>query len=145
MSIGRAIASVVTALAPAFWIVGAVYLVRMVLQRVGLPLRQSFTQDMAHPEERASVAALSNLPAQATMAGSQALAGYLFDEVSLAAPFELAAVLQMANAVLYWLLFALRPQRRKGAPEGGGPAPPERAPATWRAHSVPPMSDNANR
>lgn len=100
------------ALAPTFWAAGAVFFVRMLIQRVGLPLRQSFTQDMADPEERASLAALSNLPAQGTMAGSQVLAGYLFDEVSLAAPFELAAVVQCVNAALYPILFAWRPPRR---------------------------------
>ncbi len=115
-------------LAPAFWIAGAVYFVRMMIQRVGLPLRQSFTLDMAHPDERASVAALSNLPAQATMAGSQAMAGYLFDEVSLAAPFELAAVLQVANAALYGLLFILRPPRPPVSAEVEG-AEPELVPA----------------
>jgi MFS family permease len=109
-------------LAPAFWIAGAVYFVRMMVQRVGMPLRQSFTQDMAHPEERASVAALSNLPSQATMGSSQAAAGYLFDEVSLAAPFELAAVLQVANAVLYWLLFLRRPPRPVMSSEAEGSA-----------------------
>lgn len=106
-------------LAPTFWTAGAVYVVRMMVQRIGLPLRQSFTQDMADPEERASVAALSNLPAQATMAGGQATAGYLFDDVSLAAPFELAAVLQVANAVLYGVLFSLRPPAK--APTGNEP------------------------
>ncbi len=50
-------------------------------------LRQSFTQDMADPEQRASVAALSNLPARATTAGGQAVAGYLFDGISLTPPF----------------------------------------------------------
>jgi predicted MFS family arabinose efflux permease len=98
-------------LAPSFWLAGAIYFVRMLAQRVGLPLRQSFVQDLAHPDERASMAALSNVPAQATMAGSQALAGYLFDEVSLAAPFELAAVFQCLNAVLYAVLFAWMPPR----------------------------------
>lgn len=102
-------------LAPTFWLAGGIYFVRMLAQRVGLPLRQSFTQDVADPEERASLAALSNLPAQGTMAGSQVLAGYLFEEVSLAAPFELAAVFQCANAILYGLLF--------------GPWKPGRAPA----------------
>lgn len=96
-------------LAPSFWAAGVFYLLRMVVQRVGLPLRQSFTQDLADPDERASVAALSNLPAQATMAGGQVLAGYLFDEVSLAAPFELAAAFQWANAALYLALFTWRP------------------------------------
>ena len=111
-------------LAPAFWIAGAVYLVRMFVQRIGLPLRQSFTQDMAHPEERASVAALSNLPAQATMAGGQAVAGYLFDEVSLSAPFELAGALQVVNAALYWLLFAARPPRPVVVQDTGVAVPP---------------------
>jgi MFS family permease len=92
-------------LAPAFWVAGGVYFVRMVLQRIGLPLRQSYVQELAHPDERSSVAALANLPAQGTMAGSQALAGYLFDDVALSAPFELAALFQLANAVLYGLLF----------------------------------------
>ncbi len=101
-------------LAPSFWLAGALYFVRMMVQRVGLPLRQSFTQDMADPRERASVAALSNLPAQATMAGGQAAAGWLFDQVDLAAPFVLAAVFQIANAVAYWALFSRRPPRPTG-------------------------------
>lgn len=105
-------------LAPAFWMAGGILFVRMLVQRIGLPLRQSFMQDMAHPEERASVAALSNLPAQAAMAGSQAAAGYLFDEVALSAPFELAAVFQVANAALYVLLFSLRPPTPVAPPDG---------------------------
>lgn len=109
-------------LAPTFWVAGAVLLVRMVIQRVSLPLRQSFTQDMAHPEERASVAALANLPAQGAMAGSQVAAGYLFDEVSLAAPFELAALFQVANAALYGLLFSLRPPHAAASADGREPA-----------------------
>lgn len=111
-------------LAPAFWIAAAFYIARMMIQRVGLPLRQSFTQDMADPAERASVAALANLPAQATMAGGQAMAGYLFDEVSLAAPFELAAVFQVANAVFYELLFFVWPPRRAASVDATGPACP---------------------
>lgn len=95
-------------LAPTFWAAGGIYLVRMLAQRVGLPLRQSFVQDLAHPAERASVAALSNLPAQGTMAGSQVAAGYLFEEVSLAAPFEIAAAFQCLNAACYAILFAWR-------------------------------------
>ncbi|MCU4182742.1 MFS transporter [Acidiferrimicrobium sp. IK] len=99
-------------LAPTFWLAGAIFFVRMMAQRTGMPLRQSFTQDLAHPDERSSVAALSLLPAQGTMAASQVLAGYLFDEVGLAAPFELSAVFQLANAGLYGLLFG--PAKPKG-------------------------------
>ena len=126
-------------LAPSFWLAGACYFVRMLTQRVGMPLRQSFTQDMADPSERASLAALSNLPAQATMATSQLLAGYLFDEVSLTAPFELAAAFQCLNALLYGILFGpARPHRArdhaanpdKAVPAEGHDAPLPTSPST---------------
>jgi len=100
-------------LSPTFWIAGACYILRMVLWWIGMPLRQSFIQDLAHPEERASVTALSNLPSQVTTAAGQGIAGYLFDEVSLSAPFELAAVFQFANAFLYAVFFARRPPRQE--------------------------------
>ena len=96
-------------LSPTFVVAGAVYLVRMVVQRIGMPLRQSYTIGLADPEERASVAALSNLPSQLAMAGSPLLTGYLFDEVSLSLPFEIAAVLQFVNAASFWVLFRKHP------------------------------------
>ncbi len=93
------------ALSPSFLSAGAVYLVRMFVQRVGLPLRQSYAIAQADPAERASVAALSNLPSQLAMAGSPLLSGYLLDEVSLSLPFEIAAVCQLANAFSFWAFF----------------------------------------
>lgn len=107
------------ALSPTFLVGGAIYLVRMMAQRVGLPLRQSFTQSVADPDERASLAALSNLPAQGTQAGSQVLAGYLFDEVSLSAPMVLAGALQVVNAAAYAKLFGAM----ASSADGGQPAP----------------------
>ena len=110
------------ALAPAFWLAGAIYFVRMVAQRVGLPLRQSFVQDLADPSERASVAALSALPAQATMAGSQVLDGYLLQEVALAAPFVVAAAAQCVTAVLYVGCFGRRAAISRRVPDTRQPA-----------------------
>lgn len=119
-------------LMPTFWAAGTIYLVRMMVQRVGAPLRQSFTQDMADPTERASVAALASLPSQGTMAGGQFAAGWLFDNVALSVPFMLTAVFQVANAGLYWVLFIHRPPTviaTAGPPGGTGPpegtSPPE--------------------
>jgi MFS family permease len=97
-------------LSPHFWMAGVVYFIRMMIQRVGMPLRQSYVMGVVSPDERAVVAGLSNLPAQATSASTPALAGYLFDHVSMALPFEIGALLQGANAVLYWSFFRhLRP------------------------------------
>ena len=107
----QAVLLVPIALSPVFWLAGLLFVVRMFAQRIGMPLRQSYVLALAHPEERSSVAALANLPAQAAMAGSPVLAGYLFDSVSLALPFELGGALQLVNAVMYYAFF------RKVAPE----------------------------
>ncbi|MDA8058714.1 MAG: MFS transporter [Actinomycetota bacterium] len=103
--VAQAVLLVPMVLAPTFALAGAAYLLRMVVQRIGLPLRQSYVLAMADPDERASVAALANLPSQAAMAASPVLSGYLFDNVSLELPFELGAALQLVNAVLFWVFF----------------------------------------
>lgn len=105
----QAVLLVPMALSPSFEIAGGIYLVRMAVQRVGLPLRQSYAISQADRSERASVAALSNLPSQLAMAASPLFSGYLFDEVSLAAPFEISSVLQLANALSFWGFFRHQP------------------------------------
>ena len=101
-------------LAPTFWLAGAFYLVRMMAQRMGLPLRQSYVMGVLPPEERGTVGALANLPSQVTSAMSPALAGYLFDSVSLALPFEIGAILQGLNVIMFFLFFrSLLPPEEK--------------------------------
>jgi MFS family permease len=109
-------------LAPSFVLAGGFYLLRMLVQRIGLPLRQSYVLAMADPEERAAVGALSNLPSQATNAIAPIFAGYLFDEVSLSLPFLLAAVLQVVNAGLYWGFFRNMPPEEEVAAANLGAA-----------------------
>ncbi|MGH9104047.1 MAG: MFS transporter [Acidimicrobiales bacterium] len=96
-------------LAPSFAIAGGVYLVRMLAQRVQMPLRQSYVVGMADPAERARVGALSRLTSQGTSSGSPALAGELFDHVALAAPFLVGALLQLVSALLFFAFFHDRP------------------------------------
>lgn len=92
-------------LAPGFWLSGGVYFVRMMVQRLGLPLRQSYVMGVVAPEERGRVGALSILPSQAASSLSPTLAGYLFDHVALALPFELGALFQGTNALLFFFFF----------------------------------------
>jgi MFS family permease len=104
------------ALAPSFAIAGAIFAVRMVIQRIGMPLRQSYVLALADPEERASTAALANVPAQVTMAGGPVLAGYLFDDVGLSVPFLLGGFLQLLNAAMYACFFrSMRPEEERPA------------------------------
>jgi len=141
--IGSAALLLVMVAMPAFWLAGAVYLVRMAMQRVSVPLRQSYVMGVAPEEERASVAGLSNLPAQATSAASPPLAGYLFDHVGIALPFVIGSAFQLANAVVYWRFFknilppeerdALRAGARKDDP-AREKAVPEQTSAARRLH-----------
>jgi len=102
-------------LAPNFWLAGMIYLVRMLAQRIGLPLRQSYVLGVVPPEERGTVGALSNLPSQVTSSISPTLAGYLFDHVALALPFEIGALFQGLNTLLFFLFFRhLRPPEEQG-------------------------------
>jgi MFS family permease len=126
LRLARAALLVPMVLSPSFVLAGAIYLVGMAAQRAALPLRQSYVLAMAHPEERASVAALSNLPSQLAMGASPLASGYLLEEVSLSLPFELAGLLQAVNAGLYWLFFrhaAPEEERARSARAGSGSAP----------------------
>ncbi len=123
----QAVLIVPMVLAPTFWLAGAIYLVRMLAQRIALPLRQSYVMGVIPAEERGTVGALSNLPSQATSAASPVIAGYLFDHVSLALPFEIGAVLQGINAFLFYFFFrALLPPEEQ----------PERAQPTHEIEHV---------
>jgi MFS family permease len=136
-------------LAPSFALAGGIYFVRMLVQRIGLPLRQSYAIALAHPEERSSVAALSNAPSQLAQAASPLLTGYLFEEVSLSVPFELAAALQFANAVVFWAFFHDHPpeEERRAHLRGQaelGPAPASEA--SSRCHdAADPTSARSNK
>ncbi|MGH9057577.1 MAG: hypothetical protein ACRDYY_17215 [Acidimicrobiales bacterium] len=92
-------------LAPTFYLAGGVYFVRVFMQRIGLPLRQSLVQDLADPTERATGRRAIQPPRPRNYGWRPGLrfAGYLVDEVGLGVPFELAALFQCANAVLYEL------------------------------------------
>jgi MFS family permease len=106
----QAVLIVPMVLAPSFWLAGMVYTLRMLVQRIGLPLRQSYVLGVVPSEERATVAAFSNLPSQLTSSASPTLAGYLFDHVALALPFEIGAFFQAFNTLLFFLFFhRLRP------------------------------------
>ncbi len=92
-------------LAPSFIISGGIYLLRMMVQRIGLPLRQSFVTSMADESERSTVMAMSNFPNQIMMAAAPTFSGYLFEYISEEVPFEIAGVFQMANTVAFYLFF----------------------------------------
>ncbi|GLV54030.1 hypothetical protein KDH_08790 [Dictyobacter sp. S3.2.2.5] len=60
-------------------------------------------------KERGTVGALSNLPSQVASAAIPTLAGYLFDHIALSLPFEIGAVLQGINSLLFYFFFRQLP------------------------------------
>ncbi|HEU24702.1 MAG TPA: MFS transporter [Mesoaciditoga lauensis] len=100
-----AIMLVFMALMPSFLLAGIFYLLRMFFVSAGIPLRQSFTMGQTKEEERASMAALSNLPQQVTSSIGPAASGYFMDYSMMEAPIFIAAIFQFANALLYWYFF----------------------------------------
>jgi hypothetical protein len=59
-------------------------------------------------------------------------AGYLFDHVAMSLPFEIGALLQCSNAVVYWIFFRhMRPPEEAVQPVAAAPPPAEeREPAS---------------
>jgi len=100
-----AIMLVFMALMPTFFLAGLFYLLRMFFVSAGIPLRQSFTMGQTKEEERASMAALSNLPQQITSSIGPTASGYFMDYSMMEAPIFIAAIFQFANAALYWYFF----------------------------------------
>lgn len=113
--IGAATLLVPMVLSPTFALAGGVYLVRMLVQRVSMPLRQSYAVGLAEPDERAGVTAISNAASQLTMSASPLATGYLFEEVSLSLPFEIGAALQLGSVWLFWLFFRRHPPEEERA------------------------------
>ncbi len=93
------------AIMPAFLLAAGLYLVRMVVNTLSVPIRQSYLMGIVDPRDRSSAAGLSNLPSQVGAAVSPSIAGWLMQSVAVDLPLELAAGLQGINALLYYLFF----------------------------------------
>ncbi len=107
---------------PSFTLVGVAYTLRMVLNSLGMPARQSFTMAVSDERYRSRVAAFGSLPSQVTSLVSPAVAGVVMDEW-LSFPLFGAAFFIAANAVAYHYAFhsvAVPGEARRPAAQGGG-------------------------
>lgn len=98
------------AVAPTFRLAALFYCLRTIFNSMGMPVRQSFVMGVAEEGNRSMVAALSNLPSQATAAVSPTLGAYLMVDVAMASPLFLAAAVLLLNAAgYYWAFRDTRP------------------------------------
>jgi MFS family permease len=97
-------------LMPTYALAAALYAMRVIVNVLSIPMRQSYLMGVIDPAERATAAGLANLPMQGTQALSASLAGVLMDHFALALPLVAASALQAVNALLFWIFFrSVRP------------------------------------
>lgn len=89
---------------PAFFLAGLFYTLRMMMNSLGMPARQSFTMGAAEDRYRSRVAAFGSLPMQATSMISPAIGGALM-ETELSLPLFAATLFMALNVVAYHLAF----------------------------------------
>lgn len=98
------------AVAPTFLLAAVAYVVRIPVNALGMPLRQSFVMGVAGERSRSKVAAFGALPSQVTGTVAPAVASHLIESVSEMAPIWMAAAAVAANAALFGLFFkSVRP------------------------------------
>ena len=103
--LGTALFMAGMALAPTFLLASAAYTVRVMVNSIGMPIRQSFVMGVAEEQSRSRVAAIGSLPSQAAGMVAPTVASRLILSVSEAAPIWLATVASAVNAGLWGLLF----------------------------------------
>jgi hypothetical protein len=93
------------ALSPTFFLAAASYMLRVAVNSISMPIRQSFVMGISREQSRSRVAAMGSLPSQGLAAVSPAIASHLLQSVSESAPVWLAAAAVAVNALLYGLFF----------------------------------------
>jgi len=78
-------------------------------------IRQTFASTIVHPRETATAIGISNSARMAMQSAAPTIAGYMFENLSMATPFLAGAALLALNGGLYLTLF------KPGGGEGGNP------------------------
>ena len=92
------------ALVPQFWLAGAFYTLRMILNSLGMPARQSFVMGVSDARYQSRITALASLPSQVTSMISPAVAGQVMASF-LDAPIIGAVLFMSLNVLTYYYSF----------------------------------------
>jgi len=100
---------------PSFTWAAGLFALRMALNSLGVPARQSYVMGVADARHRGKVAAISALPSQLSSSASPAIGGALMDSIA-DAPIFGAVVFMTANLITYYLAFRNVPPPEEVAP-----------------------------
>ena len=99
---------------PSFAIVAASRLFMSVFSNIDVPLRHSYIMGVTQSKQRASTYGVIQVVSRFTSAGAPAIAGYLYEFVSLSFPFYGAGFFQFASAATMYLFFKdIKPPEEK--------------------------------
>ena len=108
-------ATLLLALANSFPLAATMLVANRILILFSMPIRQTFASTIVHPRETATAIGISNSARMAMQSAAPTIAGYMFENLSMATPFLAGAALLALNGGLYLTLF------KPGGGEGGNP------------------------
>jgi sugar phosphate permease len=109
-------------IAPTFWLAGLLFVVRLAVGSISVPLRQSFIMGVSEERSRGAVAAFGNLPSSVTSSFAPSLSAYLVEAAGISSPLLVAAAAQLANAAAYYRAFrGMRPPEEAARTAAGAP------------------------
>lgn len=107
---------IVVAFAPILPIAAILYLIRMALSQMDVPIRQSYIVSIVKDEERTPATGITNISRNVSQVLSPSLAGYIIQSLSLfSAPFLIGGLLKVIyDIALYFSFRNIKPQQEEG-------------------------------
>lgn len=106
---------------PTFLLAGAAYAVRILVNSLGMPARQSYVMGVSDERHRSTIAAVGSLPSQLSSSVSPVVGGALMASF-VDVPILGAIVFMGANTLGYYLSFRRHPPPEERPPTPTGPA-----------------------
>jgi MFS family permease len=96
---------IVLAISTNLYVAGAAYVLRMLFMNMSVPISNSFSMEIVHSEEMASVSSLTSMGNYIAIAVSSFIAGILMSYGSYLLPYAATCMFYLAAAVLYFRFF----------------------------------------
>lgn len=104
---------IVLAISTNLYIAGAAYVMRMLFMNMSAPISNSFSMEIVHKEEMASVSSLTSMGNFLSIAVSSYIAGMLMTYGAYLLPYAATCVFYLAASVLYFKFFRHYEERHR--------------------------------
>jgi predicted MFS family arabinose efflux permease len=104
---------IVLAISTNLYIAGAAYILRMLFMNMSVPISNSFSMEIVHSDEMASVSSLTSMGSYISIAVSSFIAGILMSYGSYLLPYVATCMFYLAASVLYFRFFRKYEEKHK--------------------------------